>query len=551
MLDAQPSWPPDYDTEFLRRADVFTKAKENPELAIAYYSEEPVAFINDWCFTFDPRKAGTGLPSSLPFRLFERQEDLVRFFLQLIENQSGGLIEKCRDMGATWTAVAFSVWLWRFRSGASIGFGSRKELLVDRLGDMDSIFEKIRYTISMLPGFLLPEGFDPNKHSSYMKLLNPDNDSSITGEAGDNIGRGGRKLIYFKDESAHYDHAELIEAALMDNTNVQVDISSVNGTGNVFHRRRMNGEVWQGQIEDKQRTQIFIMDWRDHPSKDQEWYNNRKQKAEEDGLTAEFAQEVDRSYTASVLGTVIKAEWIEAAIGLAEDFELDVSGKKRAGLDIADDGVSGDKNAICFVDGLQIDDFESWGLVDTGVTAQRSYSYAIEFGANEVQYDSIGVGSGVKGQYNTMAREGKLRQGFVVVPWVASGKVKDPWEFVDPPHPDDTSDHQGPLNKDFFANFKAQAWWNVRKRFYNAWRCRQGLTFDRENIISINPKMSKDKQRILVSELSQPIRKETTAGKMVIDKSPNGARSPNVADSVIIASFPAEQEMVVSEEALI
>ena len=27
------------------------------------------------------------------------------------------------------------------------------------------------------------------------------------------IGRGGRKLIYFKDESAHYEHPEMIEAA--------------------------------------------------------------------------------------------------------------------------------------------------------------------------------------------------------------------------------------------------------------------------------------------------------------------------------------------------
>jgi hypothetical protein len=50
-------------------------------------------------------------------------------------------------------------------------------------------------------------------------------------EAGDNIGRGGRTLVYFKDESAHYEHPDLIEAALGDNTNVQIDISSVNGLG--------------------------------------------------------------------------------------------------------------------------------------------------------------------------------------------------------------------------------------------------------------------------------------------------------------------------------
>ena len=738
LANSSSPWPPDYDQEYLRRSDIFLKAQAKPDLARAYYSRDPVAFINDWCFTVDPRNVGTDRPTFLPFRLFKRQEDLVLFFQQIINSQSAGLVEKSRDMGATWTTVAFSVWLWLFRPGAAIGFGSRKELLVDRLGDMDSIFEKIRYTIKMLPGFLLPNGFDLNKNCSYMKLLNPETNSSITGEAGDNIGRGGRKLIYFKDEaqpldqpcsdalwlegyrgfgdfvdcmragwfmaqcdsykrrgkhdiyrvtlndgtyadcstnhlwaienvigkryfetlslskiienyryvspggqvqyryrlpatapvrfasvedyplhpyivgvllgdgsinsgvvgltsaddqiiqecarrlpagceitrdgesynyrivdvekrtkssrarnavkasgiwgkvahekfipekylfgsvsdrlelfhglmdtdgsasggtctyhtsskrladdfrflvqslggsaslnvkpdhrgyrdmyclhitlptdldffkldrkngqvnsrcrqwgqtivdikkidrgevrcitvdaedglyltdncivthnSAHYDHAEMIEAALMDNTNTQVDISSVNGTGNVFHRRRTSGDEWTGQIEDKKRTQVFIMDWRDHPGKDQEWYDARKQKAEADGLNAEFAREVDRSYTASILGTVIKAEWVEAAFGLAADFELDVSGKKRCGLDVGDDGVSGDKNAWCFVHGLQIEDFETWGLVDTGITAQRSYNYTIGTGCNEIQYDSIGCWIGVQGR---------------------------------------------------------------------------------------------------------------------------------------------------------
>ena len=382
-------WPPDYGAEFVRRSGIFEIASSNPDFANAYYSQNCSAFIRDWCFTFDPRNAGSGIPASMPFLLFRRQEELIEFLIDLIDNQTGGLVEKCRDMGATWVAVAFSVWLWRYRSGASIGFGSRKEMLVDRLGDMDSIFEKIRFTISQLPAFLLPKGFNPQKNSSFMKITNPDNESSITGEAGDNIGRGGRKLIYFKDESAHYLHPELIEASLMDNTNIQVDISSVNGTGNVFHRRRIGGQEWTGKVEDPNETQVFIMDWQHHPAKDQDWYDNRKAKAEREGLTAEFAQEVDRNYSASVLGTIIRNEWVMAAVGLADDFELDISGKRRCGLDVGDDGVSGDKNAWCYVHGIQIEDYDTWGLVDTGITASRSYSKTIEQGAIEIYYDSI------------------------------------------------------------------------------------------------------------------------------------------------------------------
>ena len=546
---AEENWPPDYSAEYSRRAKVLVLASSEPELAKANYTLRPIDFINDFCFTFDPRNAGSDVPATLPFVLFSRQQDLVHFFLDLLKHDISGLVEKSRDMGATWTAVCFSVWLWLFHPGASIGFGSRKEMLVDRTGDMDSIFEKIRFTLKNLPPFLLPEGFDKRQHSSYMKLVNPQNSSTITGEAGDNIGRGGRNTIYFKDESSHYQHAESIEAALLANTNVQVDMSSVHGTGTVFHRRRLAGEVWGAGDLDTDRTQVFIMDWRDHPMKTQEWYNRQKEQAEANGLGAIFAQEIERDYGASVLGTIIKADFVEAAIGLAEDFELEVFGIRRCGLDVADDGISGDKNALSFVQGLQLEGFEFWGQVDTGVTAQKAYSLAVEFGASEVHYDSIGVGAGVKAQFNQMLREKTLDPAFQVVPWVASGKVRDPHGFVSAES--ETSENAGPRNRDFFANFKAQAWWSIRSRFYNAWRCRQGLEFDRENVVSINRNIGADKIRLLVAELAQPTRRETTSGKMVVEKSPNGARSPNVADAVVMALYPAPKEKVSSATLII
>ena len=104
-------------------------------------------------------------------------------------------VEKSRDSGATWMACVFAVWLWLFQDGSTSGFGSRKEILVDRQGDMQSIFEKIRTIIRRLPHYLLPRGFKPEVHLNYMRILNPEIDTSIIGEAGDNIGRGGRGFV--------------------------------------------------------------------------------------------------------------------------------------------------------------------------------------------------------------------------------------------------------------------------------------------------------------------------------------------------------------------
>src|SRR5690606_36598743 len=120
-------------------------------------------------------------------------------------------------------------------------FGSRKEALVDRLGDPDSIFEKARMMLRMLPAEFLPKGYDERQHATFMKLINPENGATITGEAGDNIGRGGRSGIYYVDEAAFLEHPERVDAALSENTDVRIDISSANGNANPFYQKRQSG----------------------------------------------------------------------------------------------------------------------------------------------------------------------------------------------------------------------------------------------------------------------------------------------------------------------
>ena len=281
----QGSRSPDYVEVFAWRQRQLLRMKADPVLqagALAYYADRPVEFIEHWLNTYDPRNAGTERPASMPFILFQRQRDLIEFVQACLAGEEDGLIEKARDMGATWVACAVSVWLWRFKPGLSIGWGSRKEQLVDRIGDPDSIFEKMRMIIAGMPAMFRPRGYDERVHATHMRIINPENGATITGEAGDNIGRGGRKTLFWKDESAHYERPEKIEAALGDNTRVQMDISSVNGPGNVFHRRREAGTVWTGGDAAKG-TNVFVMDWSDHPEKDQAWFDARKAKAAADG----------------------------------------------------------------------------------------------------------------------------------------------------------------------------------------------------------------------------------------------------------------------------
>lgn len=523
-------WPVDPVPVFAWRQRKVIELRSSPTLlhcSKAYYATKPVDFINHWCDTYDPRKAGHGV-TKLPLILFQRQEELVEFLHACLLGEANGLIEKSRDMGATWVCCAFSVWLWLYWPGAAVGWGSRKEQLVDKLGDPDSIFEKMRMLINGLPPFFLPAGFSASEHMTYMRIINPENGATITGEAGDNIGRGGRKLVYFKDESAHYERPEKIEAALADTTRVQIDLSSVNGIGNVFHRRREAGADWNGKVV-KGRTQVFVMDWRDHPAKNDEWYNDRKAKAELEGLTHVFAQEVDRSYTASVEGVLIDYDWVQAAIDAHVKLKLPTPNTWCSALDVADTG--GDTNAQAVRQGVVLRQLTEWGARDPAVTARKAIANLTQLGKVELQYDCIGVGAGVKGEVNTLADAGRLPQGIKLVPWNAGAGVLDPDKRVIP------NDKDSPLNKDFYTNLKAQGWWELRNRFYRTWRAvTEGVPYDPDLLISLDSKA--DNVRKLAKELCQVTASRGARLKLVIDKTPPGTKSPNLADAVMMAYWP-------------
>lgn len=524
-------WPIDYVEVFAWRQKQVRKLRDSPELiagAHAYYAEHPVEFINHWCNTYDPRNAGKEIPSKLPLIMFKRQEELVLFLWACLKGEECGLVEKSRDMGATWVCCAFSVWVWLFMAGSAVGWGSRKEQLVDKIGDPDSIFEKIRLLVNGLPRMFWPKGFNPQTHMAFMRVINTENGATVTGEAGDNIGRGGRKLIYFKDESAHYERPEKIEAALSDNTRVQIDLSSVNGLGNVFNRRREAGADWIGNIE-VGRTQVFVMDWSDHPAKSQEWYNQRKAMAEADGLLHIFAQEVDRNYSASVEGVIIDAEWVRAAIDSHLKLDIDDSGPWGSALDVADGG--GDSNAQAGREGVILRFIEEWGARDTAMTARHSITNLEALGPVAIQYDCIGVGAGVKSEANNLNDQGLLPKDITFVPWNAGAKTQDPNGRVI------EGDEQSPKNKDFYTNLKAQAWWELRNRFYQTWRAvHEGAKYDPDKLISLDSTMPK--LRKLQKELSQATVSRGASLKLVVDKCPPGTKSPNMADAVVMAYWP-------------
>ena len=524
---------PDYARIFRERKEAALRLRDNPgELSTLrnYYRKHPAEFINDWGVTFDPRNAEVDRPTLIPFILTPKQREWVTWVIDRWRSRTPGINEKSRDMGVTWLAVALSCTLCLFHRGMVVGFGSRKGEYVDKIGTLKPILPKARMFMEHIP----PEfrgAWVSWRDAPFMRVNFPESGSLITGEAGDQIGRGDRTSIYFVDEAAHLERPLLVEASLSQTTNCRIDMSSVNGMNNPFAQKR-----WS-YPEDR----VFIFDWHDDPRKDDEWYD--KQVSQLDPVVV--AQEIDRDYGASVSGIVIPAAWARSCINACEILGIKPSGAERATLDVADEGV--DKNAIAGAKGVEINYLAEWSGKGSDLydTAQRAVNVCDEKGYRGFRYDADGLGAGIRGDIRVI-NEKRLSLGARAHPaegWRGSEAVQDPDGIVEGTMGIDGRD-KGRTNKDYFANRKAQGWWAIRRRAQKTHRwVTEGVPCHPDEILSISSKSPLCMR--LVSELSQPTYKTNEVGKILINKKPDGMPSPNLGDAVMMLYAPGEEPMVV------
>jgi phage terminase large subunit len=514
---------PDYGPILQARMDRLAAIRQDPALLAAlkvYYRDHPAEFITDWGVTYDPRNIERGLPAAVPFILFPKQREWVEWVVARWRGQEPGVTEKTRDMGMSWLSIAFACTMCLFHEGLTFGFGSRKEEYVDKLGHPKSLFYKARLFMEHLPPEFL--GGWTRDHAPHMRISFPGTKSVLTGEAGDNIGRGDRAAIYFVDEAAFLERPQLVEASLSATTNCRIDISTPNGRANPFADKRFRFPS----------ERVFRFHWRDDPRKDDAWY--AKQIAELDPVTV--AQEIDINYSASVEGVLIPSEWVQSAIDADKKLGLSISGRKRAALDVADEGA--DKNALACATGIRLDQVSEWSGVGSDIlqTVAKAFNLCDQYGTDDLRFDSDGLGAGVRGDARSLNEQRETGR-ITVTPWRGSAKVAKPDKAIPTAQPTGRKDR---TNGDFFKNAKAQGGWELRVRFQRTHRAvtEPDYQYDPDDLIVLNGSMPNlDK---LTGELSQPTYSVDTTGKVVIDKAPDGTRSPNLYDSAMILFAPRQ-----------
>lgn len=213
--------------------------------------EDILLYFNLFMWTEDPRK--TAQPH-LPFITYEEyQDDGILAIQSAIDNGEDLGTEKSRDMGMSWCELGVFDWNWRFHDSRKFLVASRKEDLVDKTGNPDTLFAKLDYIERKLPLFLQA----PRRVRTNLHIGNPDTGSVIDGESttGD-IGRGGRRTAIFLDEFAFVPNGLQVEKATGQTTRCRLFGSTPNGTGNSYHRIVTHGH-----------TKVLTWHWSMHPEK--------------------------------------------------------------------------------------------------------------------------------------------------------------------------------------------------------------------------------------------------------------------------------------------
>lgn len=262
----------------------FHKKCEQDELsreqALLLFKSDIVSFFKLCLWTYDPRQK----PADRPFILYDYQEEYARKINQYIIDEKSLLTEKSRDMGITWIILGVFLYRWLFFNENYL-VGSRKESLVDKLGDITSLFERIRYMINYLPQWLLPVcDVNVKNIKNYMKLFK-DNNASITGEStNEDFSRQGRYNAILLDEFASWDVAEQAWTACGDTAPSKFPVSTPKGSHNKFVRLKKSGQI-----------EVETLHWHLHPDKNDKWYEVQKANRP----AKDIAQELDINYTIS------------------------------------------------------------------------------------------------------------------------------------------------------------------------------------------------------------------------------------------------------------
>lgn len=249
----------------LWRAKLLKKAEKDAGLQQDLWAAcivSKIFWFNAFAFTFNRKitdSTGKEINNPSPhigFVTWAIQDKLIQAVDKCIREGGDILIDKSRQMGASWMLVACLHHEWLFTPDSKILELSRIETYVDSIDDK-SLFWKHDYINKWLPGWMRPPKCQPTERNRVrMRISNVLNGSELFGEATTrNAARGSTRSIVLLDEFSAVENGTAMRKATDDVTPCRI----INGTakaGTEYSRWATSGDV-----------DVFKLAWYEHPQK--------------------------------------------------------------------------------------------------------------------------------------------------------------------------------------------------------------------------------------------------------------------------------------------
>jgi len=329
LRDVDLKYIPDITENLKFRIDVKQKcdrSKEYCELQKVFCKSSILYFVNTFCWTYDPRL----LPNepTVPFITFPAQDDLITWVLWLIKVHQDGLIEKSRDMGATWCMQAVWAYMALFYQSSTLYELSLGENDVDNRKP-NSLLGKYRLLLRNLPEWMRCGWVEKEQGIDAKMIIScPESGSDVIGQlTGGTAGRSGRATAALFDEFAFIEDSEKVLDANSSLANTNLYLSTPNGMGNAFYRMASDPKVRKKSLH-----------WSQHFLKNEQWV--LKERFNPKYTDERWAQEHEINYERSTIGRVYpefvsfsSSEYNWSHVHEGEYFEYDPNYDVYLGMD--------------------------------------------------------------------------------------------------------------------------------------------------------------------------------------------------------------------------
>lgn len=252
------------------RQKILRACRHEPEYRRAVLQmckDDPFFYINAFVWQANPNAVDSKFSRGSmslnvgPFVTWHYQEEAFLEVIDCVKTRRDAVIEKSREMGASWLCLLAMEWLWRFHPMNSFILVSRNADAVDDYS-MKSLMKKFDFVHEHLPDWLAPK-----RERRKMYLGNAENGSEITGEASTGqAGVGGRATAIFIDEFSQIKEDREVLNRTASTSSCRIFNGTHKGTGTAFF------DLTNPSGTTKTFIKKIQMHWSKHPDKNKGMY---------------------------------------------------------------------------------------------------------------------------------------------------------------------------------------------------------------------------------------------------------------------------------------